>query len=244
MAPRGRPTRTTRSRPVTTTPPPVTDPTTTTSVTSAQLQAMIDEGVTAVWQHVLRPRNCDDSHKTLGTGVRRNELHCRECTYQDLHEMSNTVILQGTEGVGSDLTHWFEMDGNRVSHSNCHFEESSGSLTLEANEMATELMDRRINTLEAERTENKRKFEDTPRYNQNQQPNKRQTTGRAYAAGNGDRKPYEGTKPRCPKCLTAVTGSSLLCRVCMHFNASSDANQRQILQGLGTNQRAHFARVL
>ncbi|GJY01352.1 hypothetical protein Tco_0359504 [Tanacetum coccineum] len=52
MAPRGRPTRTTRSRPVTatpppvtTTPPPVTDPTTTTSVTGAQLQAMIDEGV-------------------------------------------------------------------------------------------------------------------------------------------------------------------------------------------------------
>ncbi|GJR72275.1 hypothetical protein Tco_0084640 [Tanacetum coccineum] len=50
----GRPTRTTRSRPVTTTPPPVTttpppvtDPTTTTSVTSAQLQAMIKEGVTA-----------------------------------------------------------------------------------------------------------------------------------------------------------------------------------------------------
>ncbi|GKF91922.1 reverse transcriptase domain-containing protein, partial [Tanacetum coccineum] len=31
--------------PVTTTPPPVTDPTTTTSVTSAQLQAMINEGV-------------------------------------------------------------------------------------------------------------------------------------------------------------------------------------------------------
>ncbi|GJS97110.1 hypothetical protein Tco_0804078 [Tanacetum coccineum] len=55
MAPRGRPTRTTRARPVTatpppvtTTPPPVTDPTTTTSVTNAQLQAMIDEGVTAV----------------------------------------------------------------------------------------------------------------------------------------------------------------------------------------------------
>ncbi|GKD48828.1 hypothetical protein Tco_1277804, partial [Tanacetum coccineum] len=41
------PKRTTRTRPVTTTPPPVTDPTTTTSITSAQLQAMIDEGVTA-----------------------------------------------------------------------------------------------------------------------------------------------------------------------------------------------------
>ncbi|GJS26176.1 putative reverse transcriptase domain-containing protein [Tanacetum coccineum] len=30
--------------------------------------------------------------------------------------------------------------------------------------------------------------------------NKRQNTGRAYAAGNGDKKPYEGTKPLCPKC--------------------------------------------
>ncbi|GJU73008.1 putative reverse transcriptase domain-containing protein, partial [Tanacetum coccineum] len=70
----------------------------------------------------------------------------------------------------------------------------------EAIEMATELMDRRINTLAERQTENKRKFEDAPRNNQNQQPNKRQNTGRAYAGGNGDKKPYEGTKPRCPKC--------------------------------------------
>ncbi|GJR61569.1 putative reverse transcriptase domain-containing protein [Tanacetum coccineum] len=70
----------------------------------------------------------------------------------------------------------------------------------EAIEMATELMDRRINTFAERQAENKRKFEDTPRNNQNQQPNKRQNTGRAYAAGNGDKKPYEGTKPLCPKC--------------------------------------------
>ncbi|GJY34670.1 putative reverse transcriptase domain-containing protein [Tanacetum coccineum] len=50
------------------------------------------------------------------------------------------------------------------------------------------------------KAENKRKFEDTPRNNQNHQPNKRQNTGRAYAAGNGDKKSYEGTKPLCPKC--------------------------------------------
>ncbi|GKC27621.1 hypothetical protein Tco_1034915 [Tanacetum coccineum] len=68
MVPRGRPTRTTRSRPVTATPPPVTtnpppvtDPTTTTSVTSAQLQAMIDEGVTAVLAARATTRNGDDS---------------------------------------------------------------------------------------------------------------------------------------------------------------------------------------
>ncbi|GJX97276.1 hypothetical protein Tco_0353074 [Tanacetum coccineum] len=63
----------------------------------------------------------------------------------------------------------------------------------EAIEMATELMDRRINTLAERQTENKRKFEDAPRNNQNQQPNKRQNTSRAYAAGNGDKKSYEGT---------------------------------------------------
>ncbi|GJZ07836.1 hypothetical protein Tco_0542119 [Tanacetum coccineum] len=51
-----------------TTPPPVTDPTTTTSVTSAQLQAMIDEGVTAVLAARATTRNGDDSH-TSGTGL-------------------------------------------------------------------------------------------------------------------------------------------------------------------------------
>ncbi|GJW89360.1 hypothetical protein Tco_0164700 [Tanacetum coccineum] len=44
----------------------------------------------------------------------------------------------------------------------------------EAIEMATELMDRRINTFAERQAENKRKFEDTPRNNQNQQPRKRQ----------------------------------------------------------------------
>ncbi|GJV58629.1 putative reverse transcriptase domain-containing protein [Tanacetum coccineum] len=58
----------------------------------------------------------------------------------------------------------------------------------EAIEMATELMDRRISTVAERQAESKRKFEDTPRNNQNQPPNKRQNTGRAYAAGNGDKK--------------------------------------------------------
>nr|GFA80672.1 hypothetical protein [Tanacetum cinerariifolium] len=38
--------------------------------------------------------------------------------------------------------------------------------------------------------DNKRKFEDIARNNQNHQPNKRQNTGQAYTAGNGDRKLY------------------------------------------------------
>ncbi|GKD19554.1 reverse transcriptase domain-containing protein, partial [Tanacetum coccineum] len=50
-------------------------------------------------------------------------------------------------------------------------------------------------------TESKRKFEDTSRNTQNQQQqNKRQNTGRAYTARNGEKKSYEGSKPLCAKC--------------------------------------------
>ncbi|GJZ70698.1 putative reverse transcriptase domain-containing protein [Tanacetum coccineum] len=273
--------RTTRSTPATTTPPPVTDPTTTTSVTSAQLQTMIDQGVTAVLAARDTTRDGDDSH-TSGTGVRRNERTVRECTYQDFMKCQ-PLFFRGTEGV-VDLTQWFERMETVFRISNCTVENqvkfatctligialtwwnshartvtnevayamtwsdlkkkmttkyyprneikkieaemmfpeetdkieryvggmpdliyssvvaSKPKTRQEAIEMATGLMDRRINTFAERQTENKRKFEDTPRNNQNQQPNKRQNTGRAYAAGNGDKKSYEGTKPLCPKC--------------------------------------------
>ncbi|GKB47195.1 putative reverse transcriptase domain-containing protein [Tanacetum coccineum] len=277
MAPRGRPTRLNPG----TTPPPVTDPTTTTSVTSAQLQAMIDEGVTAVLAARATTRNGDDSH-TSGTGVRRNERTVRECTYQDimkcqhLNSSRNQVKFATCTLMGTALTWWnshartvtnevayamtwsdlkkkmstkycprneikkieaelwnLKVQGTDVVAYNQRFQElallsdrmfpeetdkieryvggmpdliyssvvaSKPKTMQEAIEMATELMDRRINTLAERQTENKRKFEDAPRNNQNQQPNKRQNTGRAYAAGNGDKKSYEGTKPLCPKC--------------------------------------------
>ncbi|GKF38106.1 putative reverse transcriptase domain-containing protein [Tanacetum coccineum] len=71
---------------------------------------------------------------------------------------------------------------------------------LDAIEFATELMDKKINTWAEHQADNKRKSDDTARNNQNQQPNKRQNTRRAYAAGNGDRRPYEGPRPLCSKC--------------------------------------------
>nr|GEU74345.1 hypothetical protein [Tanacetum cinerariifolium] len=69
-------------------------------------------------------------------------------------------------------------------------------------EMENELMDKRNNTLAERHAENKRKFDDTSRNNQiqQQQQNKRQNTGRAYTAGSGEKKPYGGSKPLCPKC--------------------------------------------
>ncbi|GJR65047.1 reverse transcriptase domain-containing protein [Tanacetum coccineum] len=67
-------------------------------------------------------------------------------------------------------------------------------------EFATELMDKKICTFAEHQVENKRKFEDTSRNNQNQQQqNKRQNTGRAYTARSGKKKPYGGSKPLCSK---------------------------------------------
>ncbi|GKF97022.1 hypothetical protein Tco_0292843, partial [Tanacetum coccineum] len=74
------PKRATRSTSVTTTPAPTT--TTTTSVTNAQLQVMVDQGVTAALAARDANRNSDDSH-TSGMGGRRTEHVVRECTYQD-----------------------------------------------------------------------------------------------------------------------------------------------------------------
>ncbi|GJV99036.1 hypothetical protein Tco_1554288 [Tanacetum coccineum] len=72
------PKRATRSTPVTTTPAPTA--TTTTTVTNAQLQAMIDQGVSATLAVHDATRNGIDSH-TSGTGVRGSERVARECTY-------------------------------------------------------------------------------------------------------------------------------------------------------------------
>ncbi|GJX29915.1 hypothetical protein Tco_0237994 [Tanacetum coccineum] len=68
----------------------------------------------------------------------------------------------------------------------------------DAIEFATELMDKKINTWAERQADNKRKSDDTTRNNQNQQPNKRKNTGRAYAARNGDRRPYKGHRPLNP----------------------------------------------
>ncbi|GJT46382.1 reverse transcriptase domain-containing protein [Tanacetum coccineum] len=111
------PKRATRSTPVTTTPAPTA--TTTTSVTNAQLQAMIDQGVTAALAARDANRNGDDSH-TSGTGGRRTERVVRECTYQDFMKCK-PLYFKGTEGV-VELTQWFERMETVFRISNCPVE--------------------------------------------------------------------------------------------------------------------------
>ncbi|GJX78643.1 putative reverse transcriptase domain-containing protein [Tanacetum coccineum] len=78
--------------------PAITTPTTT-SVTSAQLKEMIDQGVTtALAAHDAdRNMNGDDNHNS-GMGVRRTERVARECTYQDFMKCQ-PLYFKGTEGV-------------------------------------------------------------------------------------------------------------------------------------------------
>ncbi|GJR12165.1 putative reverse transcriptase domain-containing protein [Tanacetum coccineum] len=343
------PKRATRSTPVTTTPAPTA--TTTTSVTNAQLQAMIDQGVTAALAARDANRNGDDSH-TSGTGGRRTERVARECTYQDFMKCK-PLYFKGTEGV-VELTQWFERMETVFRISNCSVENQikfstctllAGALTWwnsyvitvshdvayamtwadlrkkitekyyprnkmkklkaelwnlkvkgtdvigynqrfqelallcvrmfleesdkieryvgglsdmihgnivasksktmqEAVEMATELMDKKVNTIAERQAENKRKFENTSQNNQNQhQQNKRQNTGRAYIVGTGEKKPYGGSKPLCAKCNYHHNGPcASKCHKCNKFghfarnyrsagNANNANNQRGTRSG-------------
>ncbi|GJS84510.1 putative reverse transcriptase domain-containing protein [Tanacetum coccineum] len=98
------------------TPTPVTNTHTTTSVTNAQIQAMINEGIIAALAASDATRNGDDSH-TSGTGARRPVQVARECSYPDFLKCQ-PLNFKGTEGVVG-LTQWFEKMESVYSISNC-----------------------------------------------------------------------------------------------------------------------------
>nr|GEW85673.1 hypothetical protein [Tanacetum cinerariifolium] len=72
--------------------------TTTTSITNAQLQAMIDQGVNAALAARDANRTGDDSH-TSGTGVRRTERVTRECTYQDFMKCQPLIMSDSEDST-------------------------------------------------------------------------------------------------------------------------------------------------
>nr|GEX67211.1 hypothetical protein [Tanacetum cinerariifolium] len=89
-----------------------------TTVTNAQLQTMINQGVTATLaaRDALRSMNGDDSHNS-GTGVRRTERAARECTYTDFLKCQ-PLPFKGTEGVAS-LSQWYKRMESVFHISNC-----------------------------------------------------------------------------------------------------------------------------
>ncbi|GKA31735.1 hypothetical protein Tco_0718040, partial [Tanacetum coccineum] len=108
--------RTTRLNPET-----ITTTLATTSVTNAQLKAMIDQGVTVALaaRDADKNMNDDDSHIS-GAGVRRTEQTAHECTYTDFLKCQ-PLNLKGTEGVAG-LSQWFERMESVFHISNCTVE--------------------------------------------------------------------------------------------------------------------------
>ncbi|GJW22206.1 putative reverse transcriptase domain-containing protein [Tanacetum coccineum] len=109
MAPRKRTTRASLAA----TPAP-----TSTSVTDAQLKALIERGIAAVLaEHdVDRSRNGDDSHDS-GTGGRRQVSNARECTYTDFLKCQ-PMNFKGNEGVVKFAT--CTLQGNALTWWNSH----------------------------------------------------------------------------------------------------------------------------
>ncbi|GJV90207.1 putative reverse transcriptase domain-containing protein [Tanacetum coccineum] len=69
-------------------------------------------------------------------------------------------------------------------------------------ELANDLMDQKLRTYAERQSDNKRKADDSSRNNHGhqQQPFKRQNVAKVYNMGIGERKPYEGSLPKCTKC--------------------------------------------
>ncbi|GKA63080.1 putative reverse transcriptase domain-containing protein [Tanacetum coccineum] len=194
---------------ITTTPAPMTD---------AQLKALIAQGVANALAEIKAnktSRNGDDSHDS-GTRSRRTERAVRECTYSDFLQCQ-PLNFKGTKGVGNALT-WWNSHVKTVNHevsygmtwkalkkmmtdNHCprgkikkleidrSVMASKPKTMQDIIEFVTELMDQKIRTLAERQAENKRKFDDTSRNNQNQQqPFKRNNVARAYTAGHGEKK--------------------------------------------------------
>ncbi|GJT40811.1 putative reverse transcriptase domain-containing protein [Tanacetum coccineum] len=210
----------------------------TTSVTNAQLQAMIDQGVTAALaaRDANRRTNGDDSHVS-GTSVRRTERVARECTYPDFmktigHDVA--YVMTWTD-LKKKMTDKYcprvkikklgtELWNLKVEESD-KFERYVGGLPdmihgsvvalkpkamQETIKIATELMDKKIRT---------------------------------FAERSGEKNPYGGSKPLCAKCNYHHDGPCApkchkcnrvghLARDCRSTaNANTDNNQRGNVEG-------------
>nr|GEU61538.1 putative reverse transcriptase domain-containing protein [Tanacetum cinerariifolium] len=211
--------RTTRANP---------DPTRTTTatepITQEAINNLIAQHVTEALAEYETQRNNvvnEDTSHTTGTGP-RTVCPTRECTYKD-YLNCGPLKFNGTEGV-IGLTRWFERTKSVSNMSNCTAENQEsdeieryvGGLPemirgnvmsyepksmQKAIEFANDQMDQKLFGIADRQADNKKKFDNTSRKQQNQQPFKRNNdVARAYAAWSGEKKPYGGTKPLCPKC--------------------------------------------
>ncbi|GJS52135.1 hypothetical protein Tco_0625497 [Tanacetum coccineum] len=193
--------------------PPVTPAPTTTTVTEAQLQALIDQGVAATMAKAEASR----AMRVLSNFTRlfRKWSLCLALAIAQQLVKSNlrlalykTMLLHGGMPMLRPLLlKMFPEEIDKIEkyisglpdmiHGSV--KASNPKTMQEAIEFTTELMDDKTQAYAERQAERKRKYDDLSKNNQNQQ-NKRQNTGQAYTAGNSDRKSYAGSKPLCSKC--------------------------------------------
>nr|GEZ53344.1 hypothetical protein [Tanacetum cinerariifolium] len=173
---------------------------TTTPVTDEKLRTLIAQGVADVLakRDATRSRNGEDCHDS-GMGVRRQAPLPLEYTYSDFMKCK-PLYFKGTEGV-IELTQWmFLEESNKIERYVGRFPDmihesvmaSKPKTMQDAIEFATELIDKKINTLAKRQAENKRKLENN---NQTQQqPPKKQGVAIAYTIRPGEKKESD-----CPK---------------------------------------------
>nr|GEW57897.1 putative reverse transcriptase domain-containing protein [Tanacetum cinerariifolium] len=147
--------RTTRATPATTITP-------TTTITNAQLRALIYRGVDATLaEHDADKSRNGDNSNDLGTGGRRQMTTPRECTYTDFLKCQ-PMSFQGTKGVveATKVERYISGLPDMIHGS---VKASKPQSMQEAIEFATEMMDKKMLTHDERQAEQKRKLDDTSR---------------------------------------------------------------------------------
>ncbi|GJZ15468.1 putative reverse transcriptase domain-containing protein [Tanacetum coccineum] len=248
-------------------PPPI-------SVHYAQFRAMIDQGLSLphLAEDVMQTGMADD-HPYFRELVAEGLTRCSSSALQDFMKTANLYISKASEVElwelkvkGTDVIGYNQrfqelalLCGRMFPEESDKIEKYVGGLPdmihgsvvaskpktmQEATEMAIEVMDKRIRTFADRQTENKRKPDNNQQPQQHHQ-NKRQNTGRAYAAGTVEKKPYGGSKPLCSKCNYHHDGPCApKCHKCNkvgHFardcRSTANANNANHQRGTGSGQK-------
>ncbi|GJW92116.1 putative reverse transcriptase domain-containing protein [Tanacetum coccineum] len=170
-------------------------------ITDAQIKALITQGVADALAEIEANRNSingNDNHDSR-TGSRRTERAAREMLWKTLKKMMTAKYCPRGEIKKLEIKLWNlkvkESDevkkygGGLPDMIQGSVMASKPKTMQDAIEFATELIDQKIHSLTDHQAENKKKFDDTSRNNQNQQqPFKRHNVARAYTAGTGEKK--------------------------------------------------------
>nr|GFB73874.1 putative reverse transcriptase domain-containing protein [Tanacetum cinerariifolium] len=141
--------------------------------------------------------------KVKGTDITNYTLR-----FQELTLLYGRMFLEDSDEIERYVGRLPEMiRGNVMSY--------EPKLMQKAIEFANDQMDQKLLGIADRQADNKMKFDNTSRNQQNQQPFRRNNNvARAYAVGSGENKPYEGTKPRRKSRRQCRDGVNTIIRGC------------------------------